>query len=118
MPAQPMLQYLWIVPLLPLLGSAINGLFGAKWPNKFVTAIAITSTGLSFFCALEAVREFFESGQALFRKHFFDWIVAGNFGAGFDLHRAVEIANAAAAVVVGKRGTATCSISELEEMLR
>jgi len=80
-----MLQYLWIVPLLPLLGSAINGLFGAKWRNEFVTAIAITSTGLSFLCALEAVREFFESGQALFRKHFFDWIVAGNFSAGFDL---------------------------------
>jgi len=85
MPEQPMLHYLWIVPLLPLLGSAINGLFGAKWPNKYVTATAITSTGLSFLCALEAVREFFESGQELFHKHFFDWISAGNFTAGFDL---------------------------------
>ena len=80
-----MLQYLWIVPLLPLLGSAVNGLFGEKWPNKFVNAIAITSTGLSFLCALEAVREFFESGQVLFRKEFFTWITAGNFRAGFDL---------------------------------
>jgi NADH-quinone oxidoreductase subunit L len=85
MPEQPMLLYLWIVPLLPLLGSAINGLFGAKWPNKYVTATAITSTGLSFLCALEAVREYFDSGQALFHKHFFDWISAGNFTAGFDL---------------------------------
>src|SRR5689334_8604833 len=85
MPEQPMLQYLWIVPLLPLLGSAVNGLLGAKWPNKYVTATAITSTGLSFLCALEAVREFFESGQILFRKEFFTWITAGNFRAGFDL---------------------------------
>jgi NADH-quinone oxidoreductase subunit L len=85
MPEHPMLAYLWIVPLLPLLGSAINGLFGAKWPNKYVTATAITSTGLSFLCALEAVREFFESGQVLFRKEFFTWISAGNFRAGFDL---------------------------------
>jgi len=85
MPEQPMLHYLWIVPLLPLLGSAINGLFGAKWRNKCVTATAITSTGLSFLCALEAVREFFESGQVLFRKDFFTWITAGNFRAGFDL---------------------------------
>jgi len=80
-----MLEYLWIVPLLPLLGSAVNGLFGAKWPNKTVNGVAIGSTGLSFLCALEAVREFFESGQVLFHKEFFTWIAAGNFRAGFDL---------------------------------
>ena len=85
MPTHPMLEYLWIVPLLPLLGSAVNGLFGAKWPNKIVTGVAIGSTGLSFLCALEAVREFFDGGQVLFRKEFFTWIAAGNFRAGFDL---------------------------------
>jgi len=86
MPEQPMLHYLWIVPLLPLLGSAVNGLFGAKWPNKYVTATAITSTGLSFLCALEAVREFvLERHSEFFHKEFFTWITAGNFRAGFDL---------------------------------
>jgi NADH-quinone oxidoreductase subunit L len=85
MPTNPMLEYLWIIPLLPLLGSAVNGLFGAKWPNKIVNSVAIGSTGLSFLCALEAVREFFESGQVLFHKEFFTWIAAGNFRAGFDL---------------------------------
>ena len=85
MPTYPMLEYLWIAPLLPLLGSAVNGLFGAKWPNKTVNGVAIGSTGLSFLCALEAVREFFESGQMLFHKEFFTWIAAGNFRAGFDL---------------------------------
>jgi len=85
MPKYPMLEFLWIVPLLPLLGSAVNGLFGAKWPNKIVNWVAVGSTGLSFLGALEAVREFFESGQVLFRKEFFAWIAAGNFRAGFDL---------------------------------
>ncbi|HKV61454.1 MAG TPA: NADH-quinone oxidoreductase subunit L [Candidatus Acidoferrum sp.] len=85
MPTHPMLEYLWIVPLLPLLGSAVNGLFGAKWPNKIVNSVAIGSTGLSFLGALEAVREFFDGGQALFHKEFFTWIAAGNFRAGFDL---------------------------------
>ena len=83
-----MLEYLWIVPLLPLLGSAINGLFGANWPNKYVTATAISSTGLSFLSTLEAVREFFDYfGQSHepFRKEFFTWITAGDFRAGFDL---------------------------------
>ena len=81
----PILEHLWIIPLLPLLGSAINGLFGAKWPNKTINWVGLGSTGLSFACALEAVREFFATGQHLFRKEFFDWIVAGNFRAGFDL---------------------------------
>ena len=85
MPTRPILEYLWIVPLLPLLGSAVNGLFGAKWPNKIVNTVAIGSTGLSFLAAIEAVREFFESGQTLFHKEFFTWIAAGNFRAGFDL---------------------------------
>jgi NADH-quinone oxidoreductase subunit L len=85
MPTYPMLEYLWIVPLLPLLGAAVNGLLGAKWPNKIVNSVAIGSTGLSFLAAVEAVREFFESGQVLFHKEFFTWIAAGNFRAGFDL---------------------------------
>jgi NADH-quinone oxidoreductase subunit L len=82
------LEHLWIIPLLPLLGAAINGFFGAKWPNKIVNTVALGSTGISFVCALEAVREFLDyyaqTGHA-FRKEFFDWIVAGNFRAGFDL---------------------------------
>src|SRR5260370_2797357 len=87
MPTHPILEYLWTVPLLPLLGSAVNGLFGAKWPNKIVNSVAIGSTGLSFLCALEAVRELFESGQVLFRKEFFPWIAAGHFPAGAALLR-------------------------------
>src|SRR5712675_943744 len=86
--AMLILDHLWIIPLLPLLGSAVNGFFGLKWPNKIVNTVALSSTGISFACALEAVREFLTyvapSGQ-IFRKEFFDWIVAGNFRAGLDL---------------------------------
>src|SRR5450631_4105969 len=83
----PILDNLWIIPLLPLLGSAINGLFGGKWPNKFVNYVAIGATGLSFACALEAVREFSQLSpqQIPFVKQFFTWIAAGTFRAGFDL---------------------------------
>ena len=87
MPTHPILDHLWIIPLLPLLGSAINGLFGAKWPNRIVTWVAISSTGLSFLCALETLREFFllSSAQIPWVKQYFTWIAAGNFRAGFDL---------------------------------
>ncbi|HWY08589.1 MAG TPA: NADH-quinone oxidoreductase subunit L [Candidatus Acidoferrales bacterium] len=81
----PILENLWIIPLLPLLGSAINGLFGAKWSKAVVNSVALGSTGVSFLCAVEAVREFLAGGSQPFRKEFFDWIVAGSFRAGFDL---------------------------------
>ncbi len=87
MPTHPILDHLWIIPLLPLLGSAINGLFGAKWPNRIVTLVVISSTGLSFLGALETLREFFllSSAQIPWVKQYFTWIAAGNFRAGFDL---------------------------------
>src|SRR6266581_8177997 len=87
MPTHPILDHLWIIPLLPLLGSAINGLFGAKWPNRIVTWVAISSTGLSFLGALETLREFFllSPAQIPWVKQYFTWIAAGNFRAGFDL---------------------------------
>ena len=84
----PILEHLWIIPLLPLLGSAINGLLGWKWPNKIVHSVALGATGLSFVCALEAVREFlgyYEINHKAFVKPFFNWILAGGFRAGYDL---------------------------------
>jgi NADH-quinone oxidoreductase subunit L len=81
----PILDHLWIIPLLPLLGSAANGLLGRKWPNKVVNSVALGATGLSFAFAVEAVREFFTGGQTLVHQHYFDWISAGSFTAGFDL---------------------------------
>jgi NADH-quinone oxidoreductase subunit L len=81
------LDNLWIIPLLPLLGSAANGLFGGKWPSKIVNGVAVGSTGLSFLCALEAIREFAQLSpqQIPWVKQYFSWITAGTFRAGFDL---------------------------------
>jgi NADH-quinone oxidoreductase subunit L len=83
----PILEHLWIIPLLPLLGATVNGLFGRTWPNKIVNSVAIGATGLSFLAALEAVREFFllSPDQIPWVKQYFSWIEAGNFRAGFDL---------------------------------
>lgn len=82
-----LLDHLWIIPLLPLLGSAVNGLLGGKWPNKIVNGVALGATGLSFLCALEAVREFTQLSpdQVPWIQKYFTWIAAGSFRAGFDL---------------------------------
>ena len=83
----PILDHLWIIPLLPLLGSAVNGLLGSKWPNKIVNSVALGATGLSFLAAVEAVREFTQLSpeQIPWVQKYFTWIAAGNFRAGFDL---------------------------------
>jgi NADH-quinone oxidoreductase subunit L len=81
------LEHLWIIPLLPLLGSAVNGLLGRKWPNRVVNSVALGATGLSFLFAVEAVREFLRlpPEQILWVQKYFTWIAAGGFRAGFDL---------------------------------
>ncbi len=85
----PILEYLWIIPLLPLLGATINGLFGSKWSKSLVNTIALGSTGVAFVLAIEAVREFlafYEVQHQPFVKHFADWVVAYNdLTIGFDL---------------------------------
>src|ERR1700720_3910044 len=83
----PILEHLWIIPLLPLLGATVNGLFGRTWPNKMVNSVAIGATGLSFLATLEAVREFTHLApeNIPWVQQYFTWIEAGNFRAGFDL---------------------------------
>jgi NADH-quinone oxidoreductase subunit L len=83
----PILTYLWIIPLLPLLGAAANGLFGGWWSKRVVTGVAISSTTLAFLATLEVVREFLtlSAGQIPWTKSYFAWISAGGFQANFAL---------------------------------
>jgi NADH-quinone oxidoreductase subunit L len=83
----PVLTYLWIIPLLPLLGAAANGVFGGRWPKRVISAVALASTTLSFLLALEAAREFFtlSPNQIPWIKTYFTWISAGGFQADFAL---------------------------------
>ena len=81
------LEHLWIIPLLPLLGAAVNLIFAARWPRSAVNAIALGSTGLSFLAALEVVREFLRlnAEQIPWTRSYFTWIEAGSFRANFAL---------------------------------
>ena len=45
-------MHLWIIPLLPLAGAAINGLLGKRFPKALVNTIALGSTALAFAMAL------------------------------------------------------------------
>ncbi len=77
---------LWIIPLLPLAGAAVNGLFGKSWPNSRVNAIGIGSVSLAFLAVLELIREFFllPASQIPIVRFAAPWIVAGTFRADFN----------------------------------
>src|ERR671921_2954147 len=50
-------RYIWLVPLLPLLGAAVNGLLGRKlrFSERVVGSIGVGSVALAFLISLAAV---------------------------------------------------------------
>src|SRR3990172_3349204 len=81
------LEHLWIIPLLPLLGAAANGLFGRAWPRTAVNGVALGTTGLSLLATAELAREFarLDPAQIPWTRSYFTWIVAGDFRADYAL---------------------------------
>jgi NADH-quinone oxidoreductase subunit L len=82
-----MLEHLWIIPGLPLLGAALNGLLGKRWAKPTVNAAALGSTTLAFAAVLKLVQEFasLTDAQVPWVRAYFPWIVAGPLRAEFAL---------------------------------
>jgi NADH-quinone oxidoreductase subunit L len=80
--------HLWVIPLLPLIGAAINGLFGRRFKNAMVGAIALLFTAASFAWAVWAVWSVWPgSGIALPHiETLGTWITAGAFSAPFGFY--------------------------------
>src|SRR3954471_8332780 len=58
--------HLWVIPVLPLIGAAINGLLGRRFKNAMVSAVALLFTAASFAWPAWAVgRAWPGSGLAL-----------------------------------------------------
>jgi NADH-quinone oxidoreductase subunit L len=81
------LNHLWIILALPLLGAAINGLLGWHWPKWAVNLVGIGSVSLSFTSVLELIREFahLNTAQLPWFQRYFNWISAGWFTVDFAL---------------------------------
>src|SRR5918999_5026897 len=65
-----MYRYIWLVPLLPLLGAAINGLLGRKFrfSEKLIGSIAVGSVALAFLISVLAVWSYGFSNDARWPK--------------------------------------------------
>src|SRR6476620_2392382 len=80
-----MYKYIWLVPLLPLAGAAVNGIFGRwlRFPERLIGGIAVGSVALAFLISLTAVVSYGFSGNALWPNPYvttqtaFTWIPAG-----------------------------------------
>jgi NADH-quinone oxidoreductase subunit L len=80
--------HLWVIPLLPLIGAAINGLFGRRFKNAMVGAIALLFTAASFAWAVWAVSSVWP-GSGVELPHIETlgtWITAGAFSAPFGFY--------------------------------
>ncbi|GFO67395.1 NADH-quinone oxidoreductase subunit L [Geomonas limicola] len=79
-----MFDLVWLIPLCPLIGSVINGLFGKKIKNETVIGgIAAGSVLCSFFVACGILMQLLSlpGEERHFEKTIFTWIQSGQFKA-------------------------------------
>src|ERR1700689_1734418 len=74
--------HLWLIPLLPLAGAAINGFFGKKASRQGVSAVALLGSGAAFAMALFVALRF-SSLSLPYQEVFAHWIRSGNFSVDF-----------------------------------
>ncbi|HEV3200360.1 MAG TPA: NADH-quinone oxidoreductase subunit L [Bryobacteraceae bacterium] len=74
---------LWLIPLLPLAGFLINGIFGRRFSKSLVNAVAIGSVVLSFAWVLKTILGF-DFNAAHPPEHYFTWIQSGSLSIGCD----------------------------------
>lgn len=77
-----MLQYIWLIPIFPLLGFLVNGGFGLwmvrqsgrRPPKPFVFTVACGSVFLSFLVSVGCFLELLKLDERLYEANFFTWI--------------------------------------------
>jgi NADH-quinone oxidoreductase subunit L len=73
---------LWLIPVLPLAGAAINGFFGKKSSRTAVTTVGLFFSGAAFAWALIVAFRF--SSLALpYQEYFAHWLRSGGFSVDF-----------------------------------
>jgi NADH-quinone oxidoreductase subunit L len=74
--------HLWLIPLLPLVGAAINGFFGRRSSRSMVSTVALVFSGAAFAMALGIVFRF-SSLTLPHTETLTRWIQSGDFQVDF-----------------------------------
>jgi NADH-quinone oxidoreductase subunit L len=73
---------LWLIPVLPLAGAAINGFFGKKSSRQAVSVVGLFFSGAAFAWALSVALRF-SSVDLPYEEYLAHWIRSGNFSVDF-----------------------------------
>jgi NADH-quinone oxidoreductase subunit L len=77
--------YLWLIPVLPLAGAAINGFFGRQSSKKAITAVALTFCGAALVLAAWIALGF-HSASAPYYFDLAHWLRSGDFHVDFSFY--------------------------------
>jgi NADH-quinone oxidoreductase subunit L len=80
--------HLWIIPLLPLAGAAVNGLLGKRFSRALVNTVALGSTAAAFGYALWVAAQFaaLPPDQVPHVERYGTWLSSGSFSAEFGIY--------------------------------
>jgi len=76
---------LWLIPVLPLAGAAINGFLGKKSSRTAVSAIGLVFSGAALAWALSVVLRV-SAADLPYQEYVAHWIRSGSFSADFALY--------------------------------
>jgi NADH-quinone oxidoreductase subunit L len=76
-------MYLWLIPIFPLIGFLLNGLFGRRMSKPLINAIAIGSVALSFAWVVKTLLGL-GSLETKYVENYFTWIQSGALQIGVD----------------------------------
>jgi len=76
---------LWLIPILPLIGAAINGFFGRRLSKQTIAAVALTFCGAAFAMALYVAMRF-ASLELPHTEVLAHWIRSGSFIVDFEFY--------------------------------
>ncbi|MGI9102127.1 MAG: NADH-quinone oxidoreductase subunit L [Terriglobales bacterium] len=77
---------LWLIPLLPLAGALLNGLFGRRFSKRTVATIGLAFPGAAMVWTWIAAVRFFAAGGAPLIERYAPWLAAGNFVINYSLY--------------------------------
>src|SRR6201987_4008290 len=77
--------HLWLIPVMPLIGAAINGLVGRRFSRQTVSAVALSFCGAAFVMALYVAARF-SSLELPHTELLGHWIRSGTFMVDFDFY--------------------------------
>lgn len=77
-------MHLWLIPIFPLAGFVINGLFGRRMPKALINVFGVGSVAVALGYVCYVLSQLWPL-SAPFTEHYYTWLQSGFLQVGFDL---------------------------------